>query len=126
MRLVKIWLILKEVGFVKPVRVLILVCYAVHSGAITERERFLCGELWAVKIAVRMGADVKNNDWPICIAAKRGRLEVVKFLAENGADVRVNNNWPICRATKKGKLEMIKFLVDKGADVRAEIGRAHV
>ena len=45
MRLVKIWLILKEAGFAKPVRALILVCYAVRS-EVSEREHFLGGELW--------------------------------------------------------------------------------
>ena len=49
--MIKIWLILKEVGFAKPVRVLILVCYAVRSGATSEWEHFLSGELWMVKMA---------------------------------------------------------------------------
>ena len=45
MKLVKVWLTLKEVGFAKPIRALILVCYAVRSG-VSEIKRFLSGELW--------------------------------------------------------------------------------
>ncbi len=53
-------------------------------------------------------------------AADSGYLEVVKFLAEKGADIiAANNNGriPVHSAAGQGHIEVVKFLVEKGADI---------
>ena len=52
-------------------------------------------------------------------AAKGGCLEVVKFLAEEGADINAikHKRWTVLHsATYEGNLEIIRFLLEKGAN----------
>ena len=47
-------------------------------------------------------------------ACKIGDLETVKFLAENGADIRAQDDTPIFFASTNGHLEIVKYLFSQG------------
>ena len=52
-------------------------------------------------------------------AAEEGCLEIIKFLAEKGADINTTKyeRWTALHAaTYEGKLEIIRFLLEKGAN----------
>jgi ankyrin repeat protein len=55
-------------------------------------------------------------------------LEIVKFLAETGAnkEAKANTNWtPLHFAVRWGHLEIVKFLVESGADKEAKNMKGH-
>ena len=55
-------------------------------------------------------------------SAKRGYEDIVRFLLDNGANVRardVNNKTALMGAAKKGHLGIVKMLVEAGSDVNS-------
>lgn len=55
-------------------------------------------------------------------AAEKGRLEVAKFLVDQGATVNVTNMWektPLHEAANQGHEEVVMFLVENGARIEA-------
>ena len=54
-------------------------------------------------------------------ASLDGHLEVVRFLADRGADIRVRDDECVHLALAYGHLEVARFLVERGADIRARI-----
>ena len=53
-------------------------------------------------------------------ACEEGHLDVVKYLVQNGANIRANDDWVLNIASEHGHLEIVKYLVDgvfEGADV---------
>jgi ankyrin repeat protein len=55
-------------------------------------------------------------------ASMMGRLDVVKYLVENGADVTDINNSAVKYAARDGHLDVVKYLVEHGADVTDKNG----
>src|SRR5579885_518610 len=53
-------------------------------------------------------------------ASYYGRLDVMKYLAEHGADIHVNDDEVLEWASFDGQLEVLKFLVEHGADINAD------
>jgi ankyrin repeat protein len=56
------------------------------------------------------------------LASHYGRLEVVVFLLENGADIDAKaqnsiGNTPLMSAVAGGRIEIVRFLLDEGADL---------
>jgi ankyrin repeat protein len=86
------------------------------------------GDLEAVKSAVAQGANVNfkgpGGFTPMNAAARNGHLEVVKYLAEHGADIDKSDNnrdkTPLLAASFKGHFDIVKYLVEKGAKVNAQ------
>ena len=58
---------------------------------------------------------------PLCIAAQRGHLEVVRFLVEAGANKDQGRTdtgaTPLFTAAQNGHLEVVQFLVESGANM---------
>ena len=59
--------------------------------------------------------DSRNNDGttPMCVAAEKGYLEIVKYLIENGANANatdVDGKTALTWAVEKGHSEVVKFL----------------
>ena len=56
-------------------------------------------------------------------ACRDGHLEIVKLLADNGADINAKNNnggTALMFASHAGKLEVVKFLLGNDADANAK------
>ncbi|XP_028409515.1 uncharacterized protein LOC114532139 [Dendronephthya gigantea] len=56
-------------------------------------------------------------------AVKKGTLEIVEYLVEQGADVngKKTNRWTVLHsAVKNGTVEIVEYLVEKGADVNGK------
>src|SRR5260221_2689676 len=84
------------------------------------------GNLECVHIQAVDGSDltltVQNKDgWtPLHSASRNGRLEIVQFLVEHGADLTVQDKdgWtPLLLVSHNGHLEIVHFLVEHGADL---------
>ena len=59
-----------------------------------------------------------NDD--LLVFSKLGNLQMVKALAENGADVHVVNDSALRWAASNGQLNVVKYLIEQGADVNAD------
>jgi hypothetical protein len=61
-----------------------------------------------------------NMVTPLHLAAKRGHVEVARFLVDRGANVNVRDKGsltPLHLASQEGKVEVARFLIDHGANV---------
>jgi hypothetical protein len=76
------------------------------------------GELALVIWSLQKGAD--NIDGALRIASSEGRLEVVKYLVEHGADIHSENNHALKWASFYGRLEVVRYLVEHGADIHVD------
>ena len=83
------------------------------------------GKLDQVKELVKKGADPQwrdpagNGKTAMVRAVMSGKVEVVKFLMENGADVHApdgSGRYPVYFCCIGTNVEMLKFLLDKGCD----------
>jgi len=79
------------------------------------------GKLEEVKRLVEEGADINaRENLLLQFAAGEGRLEAVKFLVEQGADIHADNDCALQRAACQGHLSIVKYLVEQGADIHAD------
>ncbi len=107
--------------------------YATVSAAMAAcmRERYE----WARELVER-GADVHHRrtgprpehrdrgQTMVWWAAGHGRLDMVEWLADRGADIDVPDSWgstPLHQAASAGHLDIVQWLVHNGADTMAEI-----
>jgi len=79
------------------------------------------------KLLIERGADIRLKRWGcnlLEMAAGMGRPEIIRLLAEHGADVNEvtdeNGMTPLMWAARDGRLESVKTLVSLGADVTME------
>jgi ankyrin repeat protein len=86
-------------------------------------EAILCGKGSAIiRKYIKRGANVNaptQGFTPVAIAAQVGHVDVIKTLADLGADVNTPSNdgfTPVAIAAQKGRVDAIKTLVDLGAD----------
>ena len=84
-----------------------------------------CGNLELAKYFVQIGANPcppanYYNDYPLGVAFEEGHLEVLKFLVEKGANIRVYNDLPFRTAALKGYLQIVKYLVERGSVVNID------
>jgi len=62
----------------------------------------------------------EGGDTPLIISCKKGNLNIVKLLVDNGADINKKNKYgdtPLTISCEKGNFDIIKYLVEKGADI---------
>ena len=82
------------------------------------------GDLKGVKRLMRRGADVNKRDRvtgnaPLHAAVSGKNADVVRFLIDNGAELKVHRNWygtPLYMAVAAKDASMVKLLLEKGAD----------
>jgi ankyrin repeat protein len=78
----------------------------------------VCGHLQRVEEAIQAGAEVDLGDPtpPLVEAAKRGNLEIVRFLVTQGrANVEIGEkSTPLMQAAKAGHLDIVQFLLTEG------------
>ncbi len=78
------------------------------------------GHLVVVKYLVEQGADIRaERDGALRWASCYGHLDVVKYLVEQGADVHAEKNRSLRWASSYGHLEVVKYLIEQGADIHA-------
>jgi len=83
------------------------------------------GKLEIVKYLVENGANIHaKNDQALRNASYYGDLEIVKYLVKNGADIHVRNDEALRNACYKGQLEVVKYLVKNGADIHVRNDQA--
>jgi ankyrin repeat protein len=82
------------------------------------------GHLYIVKYLVDVkGANVRDDeDYPLCISAREGYLDIVKFLVEKGADVSARENYALRWSAESGHLDVVKFLLSVEVDVSTNDG----
>ncbi len=84
-------------------------------------------DLLGVRAQVEAGESLEATDYrrrtPLQLAAEQGRMEIVRYLVEAGADVnattpdRTGEVTPLRFAITNGDIEMVQYLIDNGADV---------
>ena len=99
-------------------RVNILACYTFHLDVINLLNKTTC-----LIIAPATGINVRDEfgRTPLHWSCEKGHMEVVSFLMEHGADVRLQDGCgrpPLEWATRAGHLNMVRFLVKNGASVK--------
>ena len=68
-----------------------------------------------------MGVDVNaRNSAALRFAAKKGHLQIVKYLLDRGADVHALDDFALRVASANGELKMVKLLLENGANVHAQ------
>ena len=80
------------------------------------------GDLEGVKKKLQ-GADSNEKGRALITASFKGHLEVVKYLASQGANIEAqdNHNWTaLIRASQNGHLEVVQYLASQGADINAK------
>jgi len=72
----------------------------------------------------RYGADQWDGNYNTALtwAAEKGRLDYIKWLINQGADIRNNDNEPIKQAASFGQKDVVVYLIDHGADPLAGNG----
>ena len=50
-----------------------------------------------------------------------GRVNIVKYLVDNGANIHADDDCALREAAVNGYLEVVKYLVEKGANIHAPI-----
>ncbi len=68
----------------------------------------------------QLGADLhEEQDDALRWASYYGRLDAVKFLVSEQADVNACNGEPLCLASANGHLQIVRFLLNNGSNPRA-------
>jgi hypothetical protein len=72
-----------------------------------------------VKIKEHITKSKKDINFLFKVTAKYGHIEAVKYLVENGADIKTSDNFALRFAANNGQLEVVKYLVEQGADIHS-------
>jgi len=88
------------------------------------------GDLETVKRCVQQDPEIVNSrdstgGFPLEMAAQTGQVEIVRFLLERGADVKMSRGGATAlhmAALYGGKTELITLLLENGADINARTG----
>ncbi len=83
------------------------------------------GPLELVQLLIKHGANVKDASDALINASYRGRLDIIKFLIEKGADVNKKDrleDTALTSAIRSGYLKTANFLIENGADVNITSG----
>jgi len=73
-----------------------------------------------IKALIKHGANIHAGDsmgpdTSLRAAARFGHLPLVKFFAENGADIHIGDDWAVSTANNNGHTDVVGYLVSKGS-----------
>lgn len=77
-----------------------------------------------VEVLKETDFEIKDKNEALFWFSRRGNLEVLKYLVENGADIHAAKDSALSSAAFNGHLEIVKYLVEHGADIHSEHNRA--
>lgn len=85
----------------------------------------ISGHLEVVWLFKRRGVwiDTRNNSFALCDAALNGRIEIMRFLLENGAEIDardIDGNTVLHSVAVTGRVGVIRFLVESGAPINIQ------
>ena len=84
-----------------------------------------CGHLDIVKYLAEKGADFRNfNEYALRNASFMGHLPVIKYLIENGADIHVYDEYPLRWSIENRHSEVTQYLLKNGANIQVAINMA--
>ena len=63
-----------------------------------------------------------DNSKGLHIAARKGYLNIVKFLIKEGADIHSMDEYALRQAARYGHLDVVKYLIAEGADFNIKNG----
>lgn len=73
------------------------------------------------QLYIDLGADIhEQEDWALRNAARYGRLDLVKYLVERGAEINVHFGEPLFLAAGNGYLDVVKYLIENKADIHSD------
>jgi len=79
------------------------------------------GRLPIVQFLLDQGADIHaKNDYALRLSACNGHLPIVQVLLEQGADIHADNDGALQLSASSGHLPVVQYLLDQGADIHAE------
>ena len=83
-------------------------------------EAVKAGKIDVVKNLIENGADIEADDnRALKCASDHGHTEIVKLLIDKGADVQADDNYALRWASNDGYTEIVKLLIEEGADVQS-------
>jgi ankyrin repeat protein len=84
------------------------------------------GDMQGVRKLLDQGVDINETSveygTALSAAAAYGRVDIMKYLLDRGADINVGRGWwtPSAAASAGGQMEAIRLLLDRGADINAK------
>lgn len=72
-----------------------------------------------IKDLLARGADINTNGWAIQWAARKGQLDFLEFLIQNGVDVDLGCPNALIYATMNGHIDILRRFLEAGVDVNA-------
>ena len=108
--------------------VLIGGCSSAFEKAVREGDLEATKQLIEKENGVDINTEKIGSQSAILVAARKGHIDIVKLLLENGADVNAKSSdsltwfsgWtPLISACENGHFETAKLLIENGADVNA-------
>ena len=83
------------------------------------------GKIEIVKYLVDHGANVHVlDDEALRWASANGHLDVVEYLLDHNANIHARNNKALAWASQNGKIDVVEYLVDHGANIHANDDQA--
>ncbi|AKI79832.1 ankyrin repeat-containing protein [Acanthamoeba polyphaga mimivirus] len=85
------------------------------------------GRISILKFLIECGANYRVDcDKPVVLAAENGHLDIVEFLSTKKVNIRTQHNYPLEVACKQGHVEIVKFLAANKCNYWSRRSRALV
>ncbi|WCR54429.1 MAG: Phosphocholine transferase AnkX [Wolbachia endosymbiont of Ctenocephalides orientis wCori] len=86
-------------------------------------------DLYAVQYLISKGAEInvttKDGTTPLYLAAQSGRLDIIEYLINNGADVNNQSNNPLGLTDQYNGLYVINYIIDRNANFKRNWSTLH-
>jgi len=89
-----------------------------HALELLKQDKFE-GLVILVEVLKETDFELKDKNKALFWFSRRGNLEIVKCLVENGANVNAGDDYALYEAASCGHLEVVKYLVSKGSNIRS-------